>query len=230
MKRGATYPIELLTAGDVDALLRATSRRGPTGSRDRALIAVLYRGMLRLGEALALHPRDLNLETGDVNVRRGKGAKQRMVALDSAACAFVEAWLACRRELGISARSPLFCSISEGEQLRRGEPLKQQAVRAALQRYARRAGLTKRVHPHGFRHTRAAEMMAQGQPVNVVQKALGHSSTATTARYVDHIQPRQVLEAMRESTWEPTVTAEGRPRIRGRRASSAGAGGRGKTN
>jgi site-specific recombinase XerD len=225
--KGITYPIELLTPADVDALLGATSRRGPTGIRDRALMAVLYRGMLRLGEALALHPRDLTLESGDLNVRRGKGAKQRMVALDSAARAFVEAWLVCRRELGITGRAPLFCTISEGVAMHRGEPLKQQAVRAALKRYARCAGVEKRVHPHGFRHTRAAELMAEGKPVNVVQKALGHSSTATTARYVDHIQPTQVLEAMRESTWVPAVTVGGRPRIRrGGVGRGAGASGR----
>ena len=60
----ATRPVEILTAEEVKSLLRACSGRAPTGIRNRALIALGWRGGLRLGEVLALYPKDLDRETG----------------------------------------------------------------------------------------------------------------------------------------------------------------------
>jgi site-specific recombinase XerD len=65
-----------------------------------------------------------------------------------------------------------------------------------LHRLARRAGIQRRVHPHALRHSFAAEMASEGVPMNVIQKALGHSSLATTSRYLDHISPRDVIQTM----------------------------------
>jgi integrase/recombinase XerD len=65
-------PIEILSADEVRALIRASSNRAPTGIRDRALIVVMYRGGLRLAEALALLPKDVDTRTGTVRVLRGK--------------------------------------------------------------------------------------------------------------------------------------------------------------
>src|SRR3954451_2272980 len=75
--KGRTYPVEVLTADEVRALLRACSRRAPTGVRHAALIVVLYRGGLRVAEALALHVRDVNAGAGTITVRHGKGDKRR---------------------------------------------------------------------------------------------------------------------------------------------------------
>ena len=56
-------------------------------------------------------------------------------------------------------------------------------MRGLLRRLAARAGIEKRVHPHGLRHTFAAELEAAGVPVTTISKLLGHSSVAVTARY-----------------------------------------------
>jgi integrase len=61
-----------------------------------------------------------------------------------------------------------------------------------LKRQAARAGIDKRVHPYGLQHTDGAE----GVPVNVISKQLGHASSAVTARYIDHIAPPDVIAAM----------------------------------
>jgi integrase/recombinase XerD len=63
----------------------ACSKRAPTGIRNRALIAMLYRGQLRIGEALALKPKDLDRKAGTVRVLHGKGDKSRTVGLDDGA-------------------------------------------------------------------------------------------------------------------------------------------------
>jgi len=70
-----------------------------------------------------------------------------------------------------------------------------------LPRFARRAGIEKRVHAHGLRHTHAAELRAEGMDIGLISKQLGHSSIATTARYLDHIAPWAVVEAVGMRRW-----------------------------
>jgi len=71
-----------------------------------------------------------------------------------------------------------------------------------LRRLANRAAISKRVHPHGLRHTHAAELAAEGWPANRIQAQLGHSSLATTDRYLRHIAPEELLQAARQRDWE----------------------------
>jgi len=114
--------------------------------------------------------------------------------MDPAAFALLERWLDKRRALGLSGRRPIFCTL-------RGEPLDSSYVRRLLPRLAVKAGIEKRVHAHGLRHAHAAELAAEGLPVNVVQQQLGHGSLATTDRYLRHIAPRERVEAMRAREW-----------------------------
>jgi len=66
---------------------------------------------------------------------------------------------------------------------------------------ASKAGIEKRVHPHGLRHAHAAELAAEGLPPNLIQLQLGHSSLATTDRYLRHIAPAELVRAMQSRTW-----------------------------
>ncbi len=77
--KGRKLPPEVLTADEVRALMDACSKRAPTGIRNRALIVLLYRGLLRIDEALSLKPKDLNRAAGTVRVLHGKGDKSRTV-------------------------------------------------------------------------------------------------------------------------------------------------------
>jgi site-specific recombinase XerD len=72
-----------------------------------------------------------------------------------------------------------------------------------VKRRAARAEITKRVHPHALRHTHAAELVAEGVPVNVIQKQLGHVSLATTDVYLRHIAPADVIAMGRQREWSP---------------------------
>lgn len=192
--RGRRFPAEVLTGDEVRALIKACSRRAPTGIRNAALLTMLYRGGLRISEALSLYPKDVDGRTGAVRVLHGKGNKARTVALDPGAVAVLDRWQERRRRLGLTTRRRLFCTLE-------GHPVLPSYVRALLPRLARRAGIEKRVHPHGLRHTHAAELAVEGMPVNVVQQQLGHANLAVTSRYLDHIAPTERLEAMRQRTW-----------------------------
>ena len=127
---------------------------------------------------------------------QAKGGKDRTVGLDPAAFALLERWSDHRQKLSLNGRQRFVCTL-------KGRPVQTAYVRGLLPRLAARAGIEKRVHPHGLRHTHAAELMREGVPVNVISRQLGHSSIATTARYLDHIQPQEVIEAMQRREWNP---------------------------
>ena len=192
--RGQRFPAEILTAGEVKALLSACSSRALTGVRNRALIATMYRGGLRISEVLALRPKDLDREAGTVRVLQGKGGKSRTVGFDPAAFGLIERWLDRRAELRINGRHRLFCTLE-------GKPLDPSYVRHLLPRLAAKAGIEKRVHAHGLRHTHAAELAHEGVPMNVIQAQLGHSNLGTTSRYLAHIAPAEEIRVMQGREW-----------------------------
>jgi site-specific recombinase XerD len=192
---GRRFPAEILTQDEVRALINACSKRAPTGIRNRALLVMMYRGGLRVSEALALFPKDIDPEQGTVAILHGKGDKQRTIALDPGAFAVIEKWVERRERLGFRGRHPLFCTLE-------GRQMYSSYVRRLLPRLAKKAGIEKRVHPHGLRHTHAYELaVLEGIPVPIVQAALGHSSLATTDRYLRHIAPAKVIETMRAREW-----------------------------
>ncbi len=193
--KGRKLPPEVLTADEVRALMDACSKRAPTGIRNRALIALLYRGLLRIDEALALKPKDLDRAASALRVLHGKGNKARTVGLDDGAWAVLAVWLERRKALGMNGRHPLFCNLKGGR-------LIPSYCRALFTRLAEKAGLEKRVHPHGLRHTGAAEMRAEGIDIGVISRQLGHASIATTDRYLNHLNPAAVVEAVRGRTWK----------------------------
>ncbi len=83
--KGKTYPAEVLTEEQVRALLARCSATSSYGLRHRALITLLYRTGLRLGEALALRLKDVDLAVGSVTVLHGKGDRRRTVGIDPGA-------------------------------------------------------------------------------------------------------------------------------------------------
>src|SRR5262249_4906815 len=109
------------------------------------MLALLFRSGLRVAEMLALFPKDLNPVSGSLRVLHGKGNKARTAPLPSDAAEAVDRWLDCRKRLRLTGRHPLFCTL-------KGEALWDSYVRTLCKRLAAKAGVEKRVHPHGFRH------------------------------------------------------------------------------
>jgi len=101
-------PAEILTELEVLALIRACSASAPSGVRNRALIAVLWRAGLRVGEALALELRDVDLAPGTVRVRHGKGDRSRTVGVDEQTAALLARWIDRRRQLRSTAQQGLW--------------------------------------------------------------------------------------------------------------------------
>lgn len=210
--KGKRYPAEVLTPGEIAALLEALPDGG-SGIRSRALIVLLWRVGLRAAEALALRVQDVDLEVGSVTVLHGKGAKRRVVGIDGPTRDYLREWLAERDRIGITPGAALFCTISN-DRGGLGRPLGASSLREMLKLYARKAGIEKRVHPHGLRHTCAAEMHREGVPMLLIQQQLGHNDLAMTAHYVNHLEPGELLEAIASRDWPGAKGGPARPATR----------------
>jgi len=185
--KGRKYPAEVLTAGELAALIARCSTRAPTGIRNRALLMLLSRSGLRVSEALALRASDISFATHAVRVLHGKGGKATTRGFHPRATDALARWLDVRRRIG--GRGPLFCTLQGG-------PLHPQYVRNLLHRLGAAAVIDKRVHPHGLRHTFADELRRSGVDVVTISKLLGHSSVAVTNRYLDHLSNHQAISAL----------------------------------
>jgi integrase/recombinase XerD len=182
-----------LSGHEIELLMRQCSRRAPTGVPNRALIAVLWRCGLRIGEARALAVKDFDPDSGTLVVQ---GGKRRVVGVDSGTVALVGRWLGARRRRDLPGGSgPLFCSLA-------GRPLDLSYVRHLLPRLARKAGIERRVHAHGLRHAFAVDMVRSGAPLYVVRDALGHTSVATTQVYLSRVGAHEAVEATRNREWD----------------------------
>lgn len=156
--------------------------------RLRALIVVLWRTGLRISEALALEERDLNHRDLAITVRRGKGGKRRVVAMDEWAWREFDRWLTVRRDLPFGA---IFCILSGPTA---GRPLSDTDARRQLRDAAARAGLRRRANPHSFRHEHAVELWREGIDVYTIQQQLGHARLDVTAAYLRGVAPVELLE------------------------------------
>jgi site-specific recombinase XerD len=161
------------------------------GWRLRAMIIVLWRGGLRIHEALALSEHDLDPRRGSLLVRNGKGSKRREVGMDEWGWEHLRPWLTARAELPVG---PLF-SIIDGPT--RGRPWSSAAVRSELRRAVARAGVRRRFAPHQLRHAHALELAREGVPLNIIQRQLGHANLGTTPIHLQGIDPEEIIAAVR---------------------------------
>ena len=123
-----------------------------------------------------------------------------MVGVDATALGYVVEWLQARRALGIPDEAPLFCTVRSGKG-GRARRMSSSSLRDQLKHYGRKAGIQKRVHPHGLRHTHAFELANESVPLHVIQAQLGHASLSMTAHYIDHLAPQQIVRAIAAREW-----------------------------
>jgi site-specific recombinase XerD len=186
--KGGKFPAQPLTPQEVAAMLNLCSLRAPTGVRNRAMLTLLYRSGLRISELLALRPADINLGKHSIRLLDTKTGQAQTRGYHPSADDSLARWLDLHKTIGIRGGT-LFCTLD-------GSPVSDDYVRVLLRRLARKAGIEKRVHPHGLRHTFAVELEHAGTPVTTISKLLGHSNVAVTARYLDHLTNGQAVTAL----------------------------------
>ena len=180
----------VLTSGEVEDLLRQPDPNQLLGSRDRAMLELLYATGLRASELVHLSVNDVNLEVGYVRVK-GKGAKERIVPIGGAASRALKGYLEGPRR-SWTLRS-LDATLFLG---RAGRGISRQGFWKVLRKYARAAGIRKPITPHTLRHSFATHLLERGADLRSVQSMLGHVDIATTQVYT-HVS-RQHLKRLHQ--------------------------------
>jgi len=147
----------------------------PFDIRDRALFELAYSSGLRLSELAQLDIAGCDLATGEVRVM-GKGSKERVVPVGTAAREAVARWLGVRDAHHVTGESAMFIGRS-------GRRLSPRAIQQRLSQWAVRQGLSRHVHPHMLRHSFASHVLQSSGDLRAVQEMLGHASIASTQVY-----------------------------------------------
>lgn len=204
VKSMAAEKIELAKQGsrqvsflELDELKRflLAPEKDPTivGTRDKAILELLFSTGLRVSEIANLRIDAINLKLEEFTVL-GKGSKHRVVFLSDAARRAIKAYQERRRDV-----SPfLFVRHDRARKFTPGaHPLTPRSIQRIVDRYAREAGITKRVTPHTLRHTYATDLLRNGADIRSVQSLLGHESITTTQVYT-HITDKELKRVYKQ--------------------------------
>jgi integrase/recombinase XerD len=168
---------EILTLKEVERLLEQPNIQTLLGTRDRAMLEMLYATGMRVSELVQLPINQINVEGGFV-LLYGKGAKERVVPIGGEAMKWATLYMrTARGRLAKGKESPLLFIN------RSGKGLSRQRFWRSIKEYGQRAGIRKRITPHLLRHSFASHMLERGADLRSVQMMLGHSDISTTQIY-----------------------------------------------
>ena len=178
---------DTLSIAEIDALLATFDITTSKGCRDSAIVEVLYSCGLRVSELTSLRIDNLFFGEGVIRIT-GKGDKQRIVPISSAARDKIQLYMEFRRPKSAS-EAVVFLN-------NRGEPLTRVMVFNIIKRAAREAGVDKPISPHTLRHSYATHLLEGGANIRQVQELLGHESISTTEVYthLDRTHLKRVVE------------------------------------
>jgi integrase/recombinase XerD len=180
-----------LSSDDVRKLLAQPDATQALGSRDQALLELLYATGLRVSELVSLQTRQIDFQ-GDYLTVKGKGAKARAVPFGKWARAKLTRYLKEIRPGILKGKASLYVFTN-----RSGKPLSRQGFWKLIRRYALAAGIDKRVTPHTLRHSFATHLLEGGADLRSVQSMLGHADISTTQIYT-HVDSARLKKVHRE--------------------------------
>ena len=187
-KAGRILP-DTLTIEEIDAMLSTFDIRESKGCRNSAIVEVLYSCGLRVSELTSLRLQDLFFGEGYIRVI-GKGDKQRIVPVSSAARDKIQLYMEFRKPKR-SSEPVLFLN-------NRGTPLTRVMVFNIIKTAASNAGIDKQISPHTLRHSYATHLIEGGANIRQVQELLGHESIETTEIYT-HLNSRRLRSVVEDS-------------------------------
>lgn len=186
--------ITFLDQNELDEILKSPDTKNLQGSRDKAILDLLFSTGLRVSELCNLKKEDINLEKNEFSVL-GKGGKVRVVFLDDASRESLKKYLLNRADksefLFISYGHTNSNIKSQNANLKIG--MTPRSVQRMIQKYAKKAGITKKVTPHVMRHSFATDLLMSGADLRSIQSLLGHSSITTTQIYT-HVTDKHLNE------------------------------------
>lgn len=185
-KTGLYLP-EIMTYEEVMAILNLPDTAKPRGLRNAAMLEILYGAGLRVSELVNMKVQDINFKACFVRIF-GKGSTERIVPIGSCAREITMEWIERGRPCLLKNNSSLYLFVA-----RAGKPMTRQGFWKILKKYARLAGINKKITPHTLRHSFATHLLQGGADLRSVQTMLGHSDIATTQIYT-HISREYLIE------------------------------------
>jgi len=183
---------DTLNFPEIESLLAAIDLSTPEGTRNRAIVEVLYGAGLRVSELTELKISELHFDIGFLRVR-GKGEKTRLVPLGRDAMKHTQLYLdGVRRHLTVKKGSEDHVFLN-----RRGSSLSRVMIFLMVKDLAEKIGLQKTISPHTFRHSFATHLIEGGADLRAVQEMLGHESITTTEIYT-HLDRDYLRQVMKE--------------------------------
>lgn len=162
---------DVLTQNEMQKMLSLPDTQIINGARDKAILELLYACGLRVSELCDLKINDV--DDTFIRIVKGKGGKERVVPIGSHAIKAIDHYLGFRHD---TSQEALFVSS-------RGKPMSRVAIWKVVKDYAKKAGITKPIFPHTFRHTCATDLLRNGADIRVIQEILGHADISSTERY-----------------------------------------------
>lgn len=185
---------ETLPAQTVQTLLESVSPADiPLGTRDRAILELLYSSGLRVSELINLRPEHIDWEEHFLRIT-GKGSKTRYVPLGDMAAKALTCYMQQARGLLLGDKHGKMSQVVFLSN--RGGRLTRERIRQIIKERARLAGLSDAVYPHMMRHSFATHLLENGADLRVIQDMLGHSDLATTQIYT-HVEQRRLVNLHR---------------------------------
>ncbi len=161
----------------IDALLAAPNPKDPLYLRDRAMLELLYATGMRVSELVGLATDQLNLKIGYLRCI-GKGNRERIIPIGRRAIEAVADYLRELRPALTARRETNAVFVT-----RTGRSMDRTNAWRLVIKYARRAGIAKKVSPHTLRHSFATHLLEGGADLRIVQELLGHVDVSTTQIY-----------------------------------------------
>jgi integrase/recombinase XerD len=179
---------EVLSFEEIEKMIAKTDLSTPEGNRNKAIIETMYSCGLRVSELVNLKISCLYTDVGFIRVT-GKGDKERLVPIGSDAIKFLSLYRQTVR---------VHVPVKKGEEdivflNRNGKRLSRVMIFLIIKDLAKKAGISKNISPHTFRHSFATHLVEGGADLRAVQEMLGHESITTTEIYT-HLD-REYLRA-----------------------------------
>lgn len=182
--------LDPMHSDELERLLAAPKLDSLQGLRDKAILELLFSTGLRVSELCSLQIDQVDLKRDEFSVR-GKGSKVRVVFLSDSAKKAIKQYLDKRGD----ASEALFVAVGSSHLKTASTPeaLTTRSVERIVKHYAMKAGIFKKVTPHGLRHSFATDLLQNGADLRSVQAMLGHANISTTQIYT-HITDKQLRE------------------------------------
>lgn len=180
---------EVLTVEEIDRIIETVDMDKAEGQRNRAILETLYSCGLRVSELCNLKMSDLYFTEGFVKVE-GKGSKQRIVPISQRAIKEIKYWLIDRQAWRVKPGYEDYVFLA-----RWGKGISRIMIFHLIKELADKAGITKKISPHTFRHSFATHLLEGGANLRAIQAMLGHESITTTEIYthIDRDRLRQEI-------------------------------------